>query len=60
MDIAIKYERIDLGQDKYVFKPVSVIRGEYDKDANIFETEFGELCEPIDGEYQLFCAYYKY
>lgn len=52
MDIAIKYEKIDLGADKFVFKPVSVIRGEYDADADIFETEFGELCEPVDGESQ--------
>ena len=52
MDIAIKYERINLGMDKFIFKPVSIIRGEYDKEANIFVTDFGDLCEPIDGENQ--------
>ena len=50
MDIAIKYEKIELGDDKFAFKPVSVIRGEYDEEAEIFETEYGELCAPIDGD----------
>ena len=52
MDIAIKYEKINLGQDKFIFKPVSIISGEYDKETNIFVTDFGDLCEPIDGENQ--------
>ena len=50
MNIAIKYEKIELGDDKFAFKPVSVIKGEYDEEAEIFETEYGELCVPIDGE----------
>lgn len=50
MDIAIKYEKVELGDDKFVFKPVSVIKGEYDEEADIFETEYGELCAPIDGD----------
>ena len=50
MDIAIKYEKLELGDDKFVFKPVSVIKGEYDDEADIFETEYGELCVPIDGD----------
>ena len=50
MDIAIKYEKVELGDDKFVFKPVSVIKGEYDDEADIFETEYGELCAPIDGD----------
>lgn len=50
MDIAIKYEKVELGDDKFVFKPVSVIKGEYDEDAEIFETEYGDLCAPIDGD----------
>ena len=60
MDIAIKYERINLGQDKFIFKPVSIIRGEYDKEANIFVTEFGDLCEPIDGESQYEDSYFAH
>lgn len=50
MDIAIKYEKVELGDDKFVFKPVSVIKGEYDEEADLFETEYGELCAPIDGD----------
>jgi len=49
MDIAIKYEKVELGDDKFAFKPVSVIKGEYDEEAELFETEYGELCAPIDG-----------
>ena len=49
MDIAIKYEKINLGEEKYIFKPVSVIRGTYDMETDLFETEYGDLCVPIDG-----------
>lgn len=52
MDVAIKYEKINLGDERFVFKPVSVIMGEYDEETEIFETEYGELCCPIDGDCQ--------
>ena len=29
MDIAIKYEKFDLGDDRYLFKAVSIIKGKY-------------------------------
>ncbi len=58
MYVAIKYEKISLGEEKYVFKPVSVIKGDYDEYAEIFETEYGELCVPIDGETPLEDSYF--
>ena len=58
MDIAIKYEQINLGNDKYVFKPVSVIKGKYDPGSDSFETEYGELCASIEGESQFEDSYF--
>lgn len=49
MDIAIYFEKINLGNDYFLFKPVSVIRGEYDKTKNLFQTDYGILCESIYG-----------
>lgn len=50
MDIAVRYEKIDLGYDKFLFKPVGVIKGIYNKEENTFETEYGEICSYIGGE----------
>ena len=52
MDVAIKYDKINLGNEKYVFKPVGIIKGKYDEATETFETEYGELCAPIDGDSQ--------
>lgn len=53
MDIAIKFEKFDLGEDKYVFKPICVIKGKYDEETDSFETDYGQICAPIDGD----CSY---
>lgn len=47
MEVAIKYERVELGGTKVIFKPVSVIKGSYDQLNNVFETEYGQCCESI-------------
>ena len=49
MDIAIKYEKFDLGDDRYLFKAVSIIRGKFCEETETFETEYGDLCAPMDG-----------
>lgn len=49
MDIAIKYEKFDLGDDRYLFKAVSIIKGKYCEETETFETEYGDLCAPIYG-----------
>lgn len=46
-DIAIYFEKLNLGYERYVFKPVSIIRGEYIKKTNQFVTDYGVLCENI-------------
>ncbi len=52
MDIAVKYEKINLGSERYVFKPVCIVKGKYDPDVDVFETEYGELCADIEGNSQ--------
>lgn len=52
MDIAVKYEKINLGNEKYVFKPVGIIKGRYDPELDIFETEYKDLCANIEGDSQ--------
>ena len=48
-DIAIQFDKINLGDDKCIFKPITIIRGEYDKNENVFFTEADVYCEPIQG-----------
>lgn len=49
-DIAIYFEKYDLGDDRFVFKPTSIIRGTYDKENNLFETDHGTICYSIVGD----------
>lgn len=51
MDIAIKYEKINLGSFKYVFKPIGLIKGSYEEETNMFYTDYGEACNPMDDVY---------
>ena len=48
MEIAIKFEKYDLGEERFILKPVSVIKGIYDKETELFETDYNEFCYPID------------
>lgn len=52
MDIAVKYEKINLGNERYVFKPVCIIKGKYDPEVDTFETEYKDLCANIEGDSQ--------
>ena len=47
VDVAIQFIRYDLGYGVYVFKPVGLLEGNYDKDLEIFQTNFGETYESI-------------
>ena len=58
MDIAIKYEKIDLWNDMYVFKPSSIIYGVYYEESGWFETDYNEICVPIDGVLKSDTSYY--
>lgn len=60
MDIAVYFEKIDLGSDRFLFKPVNIIRGKYDKENNLFETEYGILCESIGGKDYEYDAYFGF
>ena len=52
MDIAVKYEKINLGNERYIFKPVCIIKGNYDPEVDTFETEYKDLCANIEGDSQ--------
>ena len=58
MDIAVKYEKINLGNDRFVFKPVCIIKGKYEPEVDAFETEYGELCANIEGDSQFEDSYF--
>lgn len=49
MDIAVQLEKYDLGNDRYLFKPVSVMRGKYNSEEDLFESEYGIICAPMNG-----------
>ena len=44
-DLAIHFQRVILDNEKCFYKPINVIRGEYDEDANIFIGESGIVCD---------------
>ena len=48
MDIAIHLEKINLRDDRFLFKPIGVIKGTYIEDAGAFDTDFGLVCESIE------------
>lgn len=47
-DIAIYFERYNLGNDKFIFKPVSLIMGKYDVEDKTFLTNYGIICNYIE------------
>ena len=49
MDIAIRMQKIELGNDRIVFKPIGIIKGTYDKDEQIFYDELDFQYSVIDG-----------
>ena len=49
MDIAIKFERFNLDETKCIFKPITIIRGEYDNKNNTFISEAGDWSALIHG-----------
>lgn len=48
MDIAIHLEKINLRYDRFLFKPVGVIKGKYLEDSQAFDTDFGLICDSIE------------
>ncbi|MBQ9071670.1 MAG: AAA family ATPase [Bacilli bacterium] len=48
MDIAIQLEKINLSDDRFLFKPIGVIKGKYLDDAQVFDTDFGLVCDSIE------------
>ena len=50
-DIAVQFVKYDMGSGVYVFKPVGIIEGKYDKELEIFKSNFGELYESIKHSY---------
>lgn len=43
MDIAIQFEKISVGDGKYIFRPISLIKGNYYNDENEFVSEYGVI-----------------
>lgn len=58
MFVAIKYEKINLTYDKFIFKPVGLIKGEYEAENNLFITDYGETCYYVCGELNDEVPYY--
>lgn len=57
-DVAIQFIRHDLGYGVYVFKPVGVLEGNYDKELETFQTNFGEMYESIKHPYEEGAGYF--
>lgn len=41
MDIAIQYQKIDLGFGRFIFKPVGIIKGTFQNETDTFVNEYG-------------------
>ena len=57
-DVSIQFIRHDLGYGVFVFKPVGVLEGNYDKELETFETNFGEMYESIKHPYEEGAGYF--
>ena len=49
--VAIRYEKIELTSDMFIFKPVSVIQGKFNGEDMTFETNYGDVCFAINSCY---------
>lgn len=49
MDIAIRMQKIELGNERVIFKPIGVIKGNYDKENETFCDEYGYEYSFIEG-----------
>ena len=49
--VAIKYEKIELTSDMFIFKPVGVIEGKFNQTDMTFETNYGDVCFAINSCY---------
>lgn len=49
MEVAILFDRVDISCDVFLYRPISVVKGKYDKRNNLFSTEYGDILYPIDG-----------
>ena len=49
MDIAVSFEKINLVDEKFLFKPKKIIKGVFAEDVNVFFSENGEVYSAIDG-----------
>lgn len=49
--VAIRYEKIELTSDMFVFKPISVIKGKFNQSDMTFETDYGDICFAINSCY---------
>ena len=47
MDIAIQFEKFNLDEDKWIFKPITIIRGDYYEEQDFFVNESGYPCSSI-------------
>lgn len=48
-DVAIYFQKIDLGNGRWVFKPITIIRGSFDAESEKFVTDCGFVCDLISG-----------
>ena len=48
MDIAIRFEKYNLDEDKCIFKPITTIRGTYDKENETFVSESGDILSNVE------------
>ena len=49
MDIAIEVQKISLGEDKLLFKPIRLLKGIYDEEKDIFIDEFENKYSNMNG-----------
>lgn len=47
MDYAIQLQKIDLGEERVLFKPIGIIKGKYKEEVECFVDEYGYEFEPM-------------
>ena len=57
-DFAIQFEKFNLGYGVYIFKPIGILEGTYDKELETFQSKYGELYYSIKHSYNEETGYF--
>lgn len=49
MEVAVLFDKVDITDYVFLYRPISIVKGNFDERNNIFSTEYGDILHSIDG-----------